>query len=370
MTLIRTAIKKLTQSDLSLFKIHLKLSKQKAINLNSNIFIELYFPSLSNSFDNIHLPLTIIGPGDREQHTLSRKILRSQGSKNWRLNGEFIHNPEEDSVRYNSLCPDDYAVLMFEGTERPTAITMILVSRSENLDLHALISTEIQFIGKNTMVDISPQKLIDIFENRTFSNAITNALDCINSFNNDTIEDVLYGKKRFELVEQRSTHSFPRLTHEQLQRQMQVAQETGRFGEEIFRTWLLDNGQIEEKFKWTLNESARSPYDYEILSPFWLPQTEKIYLDVKTTRSNFDQPFHMSYSEIKFASLCDNYRIARIFNLDLISKKICILNGISELANQLLDTFSALPKEVGVDSISLVPSQFQIELESSIEYLP
>ena len=369
MTLIRTAIKKLTQSDLSLFKIHLKLSKQKAINLNSNIFIECYFPSLSNSFDNIHLPLAIIGPGEREEHTLSRKILRSQGSKNWRLNGEFIHNPEEDSVRYNSLCPDDYAVLIFEGAERPTAITMILVGRNEDLDLHALISAEIQFIGKNTMVDISPQKLTEIFDTRKFSNVSTNALDCINSFNNDTIEDVLYGKKQFKL-EQRSTRSFPSLTHEQLQRQMQAAQETGRFGEEIFRTWLLDNGQIEEKFKWTSNESARSPYDYEILSPFWLPQTEKIYLDVKTTRSNFDQPFHMSYSEIKFASLCENYRIGRIFNLDLVSKRIYILKGIFELANQLLDNFSALPKEVGVDSISLVPSQFQIELESSVEYLP
>jgi hypothetical protein len=250
MTLIRTAIKKLTQSDLSLFKIHLKLSKQKAINLNSNIFVDCYFPSLSNSFDNIHLPLSIIGPGERQQHTLSRKILRSQGSKNWRLNGEFIHNPEEDSTRYNSLCPDDYAVLMFEGAERPTAITMILVGRNENLQLHNLISDEIPFIGKNTMVDISPQKLTEIFESTESSDASINALNCIDLLNNDTVEDVLYGKKQFEL-EQRKTRNFPVLTPEQLQRQIQSAQDTGRFGEEIFRSWLLENDQAEENFKWT-----------------------------------------------------------------------------------------------------------------------
>lgn len=368
MNRLRTAIKRLTQSDLSFFKVHLKLSKQKAINLNSNVFIESYFPGLSNSFDNIHLQLSIIGPGNRQQHNLSRKILRSQGSKNWRLNGEFIYNPEEDPIRYDSLIPDDYAILIFEGAERPTAITMILVGKNEDRDLHLLINEEVNIAGKNTMVDVSSQEILKVLERISFPEENTNILDYVNSFNNDTVEDVLYGNNQFK-SDQQITRRFASLTHEQLQRQMQTAQETGRYGEEIFRAWLIQRGQTEENFKWISNDSARSSYDYEITMPFWMPSLEKAYIDVKTTKSHFDQPFHMSLSEIKFASRHENYRIARIFDLNNISTQVYILSGIAEIAKKILDNFSSLPGTVAVDSISLVPSQFNIELKSVVEIL-
>ena len=96
---------------------------------------------------------------------------------------------------------------------------------------------------------------------------------------------------------------------------------------------------------------------------------EKVYLDVKTTKGDFNQPFHMSFSEVKFAASYRSYRIARVFNLGDISAQVCILNGISELSEKLLKNFSALPEMVAIDSISLVPSQFNIEIDSVIQIL-
>ena len=78
MNLSRVAIKQLTQSDLSFFAVHLKRSKQKAINLNSDIFIDRFYPGLEGLADELPFRLSIIGPRGRPPYVLTRKALRSE----------------------------------------------------------------------------------------------------------------------------------------------------------------------------------------------------------------------------------------------------------------------------------------------------
>jgi len=134
---MKLAIKALTQSDLSFFKVHLKYSKQKAINLNSDIFIEKFYPHLQGAMRHIKVSLTVFGPGGRGPHRLTRKILYTAGGKNWRLNGEFIHDPEGETGRYDKLVEGDLALFGFDGIDEPDSAIMVLVSSQEDPALFA-----------------------------------------------------------------------------------------------------------------------------------------------------------------------------------------------------------------------------------------
>src|SRR5690242_266915 len=97
----RLAAKRLTASDLTLFEWQFRnrnAGNQKSINLNADIFINQLFPSLPDaSVDTngrVPLDLYIYGPGHAGVHNLQRKILKGSAYKNWRLDGEFITNPE------------------------------------------------------------------------------------------------------------------------------------------------------------------------------------------------------------------------------------------------------------------------------------
>lgn len=99
----KLAAKRLTASDLTLFEWHYKnknAGNQKAINLNANVFVDELFPVLPEIADRqdgrIPLDLQIYGPGHKELHNLQRKIIKIGSYKNWRLNGEFIHNPIDE----------------------------------------------------------------------------------------------------------------------------------------------------------------------------------------------------------------------------------------------------------------------------------
>ena len=111
----KLSVKRLTVSDLTLFEWHFrnqeKGGNQKAINLNRDVFIDELFPSVpevAQQNDNrLPLDLHIYGPGLYPLHNVQRKIIKQPGSyKNWRLDGEFIHNPIDEQERYNKLGRD------------------------------------------------------------------------------------------------------------------------------------------------------------------------------------------------------------------------------------------------------------------------
>src|SRR5579859_7499939 len=96
----RLALKKLTASDLTLFEWHFQnrnAGNQKAINLNADVFVDRLFPGLpevSRDFGGrLPIDLFLYGPGMASELNLQRKIIKLGEYKNWRLDGETIHNP-------------------------------------------------------------------------------------------------------------------------------------------------------------------------------------------------------------------------------------------------------------------------------------
>ena len=106
-------IKRLTASDLTLFKWHfenINAGNQKAINLNRDIFIDILYPSLPIVAEEegwrFPLDLYLFGPGLHKEYNLQRKIIKGGTYKNWRLDGEFISVVEELSEVMNEELPN------------------------------------------------------------------------------------------------------------------------------------------------------------------------------------------------------------------------------------------------------------------------
>src|SRR5438445_3381780 len=110
----RLAVKRLTASDLTFFEYQVRtrdVGNQKAINLNADVFIDQLYPVLPDyaveTAGRIPIDLSVYGPNAAPLHDLQRKIVKFGSYKNWRLNGEFVHNPDDSPERYNSLEPGD-----------------------------------------------------------------------------------------------------------------------------------------------------------------------------------------------------------------------------------------------------------------------
>src|SRR5438552_8409291 len=98
----KIAIKRLTKSDLTFFIWHfenMSAGNQKAINLNSDIFVDTLYPGIQEAAlkqDNrFPLNLYISGPSSAEAINLQRKIVKGPAYKNWRLDGEFVRDDPE-----------------------------------------------------------------------------------------------------------------------------------------------------------------------------------------------------------------------------------------------------------------------------------
>lgn len=368
----KIAIKLLSNSDLSFFKAHLQLfkqrglnSKQKGINLNSEVFIERFYPGLQGSNSKVGFPLVLIGPGGKSPLTLQRKALRSPGSKNWRLNGEFIHDPEDEPGRYNSLAIDDFAVFAFAGNVEPESVTLALISAAEDAKLHAAILERIEFTGKHTMREVS-EALIAQLRAGTLG-AYTDGehpLDTLIS--PDTIEDALFGSGAPAPTEARRSGRLAPLSPEALRRQLLAAEETGQRGEELFGAWLSASGHEDEDFTWISETHARSAYDFEVHAARWIEGTPRVFVDVKTTRGPFERQIHMSIAEMRLAAETEHYRIARLYKIDGETPKLRLLTGVQAVAARILKSLEALPEGVTVDSLQLDPRMFEVELKAKL----
>ncbi|MFM6173400.1 MAG: hypothetical protein ACKPB4_14950, partial [Sphaerospermopsis kisseleviana] len=74
MNLSRVAVKQLSASDLTLFAAQFHKpgmrSKQKAINLNADVFVSRFYPGLRDRLAEIHFGVVIIGPGNAPPYAL------------------------------------------------------------------------------------------------------------------------------------------------------------------------------------------------------------------------------------------------------------------------------------------------------------
>lgn len=350
------ALKRLTKSDLTFFAFQYRLApgagNQKSINLNADVFIDRFYPSLDAITQGAPIPLqlTLFGPGIRGAYSVARKIVKGAAYKNWRLNGEFVTNPDDDPTRFDELAPDDLAVVELTGASQPDSVRMVLISAS-NGDDRSLYSALIHSIGtgRRSMVEISSDELSRAVE----TSRVSDDHPVHELFVADTLIEAVANDSEAarKLFRRRSGRNISRA---QLKDAREQADRIGQQGEEFVNSYL----SIEQKlghiqsFTWTSAENAVAPYDFTLTA-----KGEERVVDSKATLSDFNQRFHMSLAEIEVAANGPSaYDIYRVFEISGDTAKIRIASNIREFALALLKGLSQTPKGVRVDSVSIDPT--------------
>jgi len=363
MNLSRVAAKQLTASDLTLFASQFhkpgQKSKQKAINLNADVFVARFYPGLRDHFKELHFGLSIIGPGGAPPYLLSRKALRTQGAKNWRLNGELINDPVDQPGRFDGLAEGDVAILAFEGVDQPEKLTLVLVSAKADSALHASVCATTAFQSRETMRQLSEGDLRSLVDGSRDAYASPHPLEAL--LTADNVEEAIYGTAEATQAAIRSDGRGVAISPESIRRQAATAGETGQLGEEVFNDWLTQTGHGEDDFAWVSQTHGRAAFDFEVTAARWETQSGTLYVDVKATRGPHEASFHMSAAELRWAAKNKGYRIARVSALTSQSAEVRILGGISEMATSLVSTLdTSLPPHVKVDSVEILHASLPV----------
>lgn len=365
----RFAVKRLTESDLTFFKVHFdrasQTNKQKGINLNASPFVYEFFPALSELRQAFHFPIRILGPGSWEPHSLSRKAVRATGAKNWRLNGEFVVERDHEIGRYEPLQAGDFAVMQFDGGATPTGITMALVSQAEDQALYNAIDSELSLSQGRSMAEVQAAD-VEGWRNATAANYTEiHPLDAL--IVPDSPLDVLFGGHDTAGGLPFGDGKGARITPDELAGQLSSAGDLGLEGEELFAVKLENSGLSEGMdFEWTSRSYARASYDFLLLTEIWGLSGAPLYVDVKTTRGGWDRPFHVSIAELRWAANT-NYFIARVSGVGIEVPRLRILSGLPKLASNLLAILSSeLPAGVTVDSVRIDPQLLEVVHDSDL----
>ena len=352
----KLAIKRLTASDLTLFEWqfrNINAGNQKAINLNRDVFIDILYPSLpeaAQEYDNrIPIDLQIFGPGLNDLHNLQRKIIKGHTYKNWRLDGEFIYNPNDAQNRYNILSPGDFVIFEFNGNIYPKSIKMILLAKSDTEDEKIFESID-NWLGLKKMAVIPTTTLENIINEASPTDEHP-----INQFISDAdLEDVAFGgfKGTNNLLRKRKSRPISRI---ELQNMIKNANDIGRQGEEYLNAYFEE--QIEEDkisyFHWVSDSNAIAPYDFIICTA----ESSEIFLDAKSTTGGFGQNLHISLNElVTMANEEKRYDLYRIYELSEDGAKLRISENIGSFGKKVLDIFNRLPNGIQPDAISVNPN--------------
>ena len=354
----KLAIKRLTTSDLTLFEWHYRHTpavRQKAINLNANVFVDQLYPGLNDPSAEKRFPvdLFIFGPGLEDAINLQRKILKPAGAKNWRLNGELV-NDLNNSSRFNLLAAGDFAILDFNEGMSPKTLTLVLVAAAINEDevIHRSFD---QVLGSNGMLALSSSQLEQLINtaNPVPEHPIYGLTLDVTALNAD-LEDVALGgnQGKEKLMRRAASRTMSRAT---LLKAKESADSIGLRGEQFvndYLTTLKNEGTIRD-FEWTSTSNAISPYD------FWVSHdgTTRILVDVKSTQGEFERILHISLSELQQMSAgTERYDIYRVFGLEESTAQLRIAENVGNFARQVLAVLHDLPQGIAADSISVSPT--------------
>lgn len=356
----------MTASDLTLFKYHFfnrPAGKQKAINMDAAVLVAELYPSLPEAAaalpgGRIPLDLSIYGPGAAPVHNLQRKILKQQ--KNWRLNGEYIDNPDDMPHRYDGLREGDFAIFEFTGFPLPTAAKVALISKSIQDDIKLHLELVSRF-GDASMVALTPTLLEQIIGVA----APPNNHPVHEWAGADVIEEAALGNALSieKLLRRRQGRG---LSPEELAEARAGGERTGRLGEElvdIFFKARKEAGDVSD-YEWVSATNAIAPYDFWVQ---WKGQ-QRMLLDVKSTRGEFDNPIHISLGElIKSQKGPERYEIYRLYEVTERSAKLRISQDATKSLKSVLEAVASLPKGICADSFSISMDFLSFEKEIVID---
>lgn len=358
------AAKSLASSDLTFFERlyrNLNVGAQKCINLNADVLIGQFYPDLENLLDpdsqELRIGLNIYGPAAAPKLHVTRKIIKGRNYKNWRLNGEFIYDPEDQPGRFELLRADDIAIIAFDGRPAPHSATMVLLARAavEDVALQRVFASLIPG-GRRSMISLTAEQISSALAQLGVPKEHPLALLARDPVAEAALEDVAQGGTR-SLRKLRSLRRGRPVTKSELERAKRSAELTGAAGEELVNEYLgrIQNPGGAFDYEWTSETNAVSPFDFRCKSEGGAIGSSETEIEVKSTRGEFEADFHISLSEVLHAAASTvEYRIYRVFNLTDNGGNIAISADMRPFAKSLKEAHErAMPGGVAADSFSV-----------------
>ena len=352
----KLALKRLTASDLTFFEWHFKnkpAGNQKAINLNADVFKEQLYPVLdtiaSERQNKLGIDLWIAGPAAAEPLNLQRKIIKGKNYKNWRLDGEFVYNPEDTPNRFNILEPGDIALLGFEGELFPHTVTLLLVGREAEED-RILFKGLDDILGIHRMMALEGDTLGDMCRQRDVPESHPVWL----VVRDEDLLEAAVGQAP-SVSRLLTQPGYAKLSSEELQVAKQKADKIGRLGEELVDSHLRERSSAGEitTYEWISNTNAIAPHDFRVQKD---DSWEK--LEVKTTTRDFDREFYISINELRdMANGKEEYLIGRVYQASQDGAKLRYSRQLRDFGKSILDALSDLPEGVMANSVTIRPDE-------------
>lgn len=357
----KLALKQLTPSDLTFFEWHFRnrnAGNQKSINLNADIFEKELYPLATEIIrgkgDEVPVTLSLFGPGGKGLYRLTRKIVKGRSYKNWRLNGEFIFNPEGESDRFNCLLPGDLVLMGFNGEPVPASVDLLFIA-SENSDDNPLFSALSPLIteGRRSMVRISEESLIKIIENGVVAETSPLHQFVSDQKFDENLQDASFGSK--SATDKIRRQQARPVTADDLAKTKANAAQTGREGEGLVYAYLLTllKKGILLSVEWSAQLNAVAPYDFLVITP----KGTNIKIDAKSTSGEFNRMIHISGAELDEIALePEEYEIYRVYNLSKEGANVRTCKNLRPMATAVTEALTNLPEGVRPDSFSILPN--------------
>lgn len=364
----RIALKRLTSSDLTFFETlfrTLNAGNQKAINLNADVFINQLYPSLPTLVptigDRLAVSLTVLGPNGAGPYLISRSITKRAAYKNWRLNGEFVRDPESEPGRFSLLQSGDFAIMEFTGDPSPKEMTLLLLAKNSENDreIHALVAGLLP-PGTRAMAPISREALAT-------AAAVASPAHPIWALTNDpgleaALEDAAKDGAAGVAALQRA--SGRPITPEEFAAAREAGERIGYNGEAI--AWsLLERQQSDGTWasvEWRSKSNAVSAFDFLAVAR----DGTEVMIDAKSTAGQFGRVFHMSLAELK-AACAGRYDVWRLYEVTDDGAKLRIAENVGPVAQRALNGLNP-PRGITVDSMSIDPNLLEWSDERLIPF--
>jgi hypothetical protein len=348
------ALKRLTASDLTFFEWHFRnhnAGNQKAINLNADVFVDQLYPGLPTVAlaKNGRLPvdLYLYGPGLESELNLQRKIIKIGSYKNWRLDGEFIYDPNANPDRFHQLRPNDLVLFEFVGDTEPSTVKAFFICQAVKED-NQLFAALNNLLAGRVMISVQYSDLEALVKGTRPDERHSILELLIESDLEDAVKSGPAGLTR--LYRRRSGR---RLSKIELAQALRRVEELGQVGEEFVNAHLENlrsTGKL-SGFQWESQDNAVSPFD------FWREDAGKrSFLDVKATSGGFERTIHISLPELEMmADSSEPYYIYRVYEVEERAAKLRISGEMRDLARKVLEVLRGLPSGIYSDGISLSP---------------
>lgn len=357
------AVKKLSASDMTfLERFHgfINKSNQKCINLNADVFRKLFYPSIESMSADGEFPVDIFVFGPNAPPKIERqkrKVTKGDSYKNWRLNGETLHDPINDPNRFSILKKHDIAVIVFEGSLKPEIVHLVFLAENSTADF-PIFNTFSPLLQRKSMIALTPQRLKALLES-----AAAPSTHPLYTFTADpeiaeALEDAGLGGYSGKQVLRRRRQGRPVSSRES--KEMRAAAELiGENGERLVNFYLLSNAGEggDFHFEWVSRFDAFSPFDFKITYIGNQNATGQRLVEVKSTTGPFGRAFHISIAEIlEAAASTMPYHIYRLYELNEDGGTLRISDDFRIFARSLQSAHdTAMPAGVSADGFAVLP---------------